>query len=201
MNCSLNIFHRPQLIMIIVKLEKWDEFPSAEDWDNDEYIGSLTESKVFTPSTQTAGASAQGSAINDGTNGVSGPSSNHIHNSASNSISADVNKVAAAQEAGVTLSSVVQGLTGSSSGGGGGPVIVDRQSLDINMLLSKSQQQSSVSSSTVPSSHNAGADLLATLQSSYQSAAANQVPVGVSNQALPQRNRVQKPRGPPSKVC
>lgn len=27
------------------------EFPSPEDWDNEEYTGSLADSKVFTPST------------------------------------------------------------------------------------------------------------------------------------------------------
>ena len=28
-----------------------DEFPSPEDWDNEEYTGSLADTKVFTPST------------------------------------------------------------------------------------------------------------------------------------------------------
>ena len=33
------------------KVESWGvDFPSAEDWDNEEYIGSLVETKVFTPS-------------------------------------------------------------------------------------------------------------------------------------------------------
>ena len=33
------------------KVEPWgSDFPSAEDWDNEEYIGSLVETKVFTPS-------------------------------------------------------------------------------------------------------------------------------------------------------
>lgn len=32
------------------------EFPSADDWDNEEYIGSLVETKVFTPSTAVAQA-------------------------------------------------------------------------------------------------------------------------------------------------
>jgi hypothetical protein len=185
----------------LIILENWDKFPSAEDWDNEEYTGSLADTKVFTPSTQTA----QGGPGNDGTNGVGGggsgpPSSNHIHSASNNSISADVNKVAANQEAGVTLSSVVQGLAGSGggggpSGGGGGPPI-DRQNIDINLLLQKSQQNSV---SAAAASQNAGADLLATLQNSYSGA--NQGgPVGVPNQGLPQRNRVQKMRGPPSKV-
>jgi hypothetical protein len=31
--------------------DKWgDDFPSPEDWDNEEYTGSLADSKVFTPS-------------------------------------------------------------------------------------------------------------------------------------------------------
>ena len=34
-----------------VVAEKWgDDFPSPEDWDNEEYTGSLADSKVFTPS-------------------------------------------------------------------------------------------------------------------------------------------------------
>jgi len=34
-----------------LKVEKWgDDFPSPEDWDNEEYTGSLADSKVFTPS-------------------------------------------------------------------------------------------------------------------------------------------------------
>ncbi|XP_046996381.1 protein lingerer isoform X3 [Schistocerca americana] len=33
-----------------LKMEKWGEFPSPEDWDNEEYTGSLADSKVFTPS-------------------------------------------------------------------------------------------------------------------------------------------------------
>lgn len=34
-----------------LKMEKWgDDFPSPEDWDNEEYTGSLADSKVFTPS-------------------------------------------------------------------------------------------------------------------------------------------------------
>ncbi|XP_065221100.1 protein lingerer isoform X2 [Planococcus citri] len=32
-------------------ISKVDEFPSPEDWDNEEYTGSLADSKVFTPST------------------------------------------------------------------------------------------------------------------------------------------------------
>lgn len=31
-------------------LENWDTFPSPEDWDNEEYTGSLADTKVFTPS-------------------------------------------------------------------------------------------------------------------------------------------------------
>lgn len=32
------------------KKENWDTFPSPEDWDNEEYTGSLADTKVFTPS-------------------------------------------------------------------------------------------------------------------------------------------------------
>ena len=43
-----------------------DDFPAAEDWDNDEYTGSLSDTKVFTPS-----GSGQGpkSAIGEPLNG------------------------------------------------------------------------------------------------------------------------------------
>ncbi|XP_025406617.1 protein lingerer isoform X3 [Sipha flava] len=33
-----------------LKKENWDTFPSPEDWDNEEYTGSLADTKVFTPS-------------------------------------------------------------------------------------------------------------------------------------------------------
>jgi len=35
---------------ILFLLENWDTFPSPEDWDNEEYTGSLADTKVFTPS-------------------------------------------------------------------------------------------------------------------------------------------------------
>jgi len=39
----------------MTNVEPWGvDFPSAEDWDNEEYIGSLVETKVFTPSQSTA---------------------------------------------------------------------------------------------------------------------------------------------------
>lgn len=42
----------------LTKVEPWNnEFPPADDWDNEEYIGSLAETKVFTPS-QATGAPA-----------------------------------------------------------------------------------------------------------------------------------------------
>jgi len=46
-----------------------DDFPPAEDWDNDEYTGSLTESKVFTPS---GASSAAGKAVGDPVSGGAG---------------------------------------------------------------------------------------------------------------------------------
>lgn len=36
-------------------IENWDTFPSPEDWDNEEYTGSLADTKVFTPSGGTEG--------------------------------------------------------------------------------------------------------------------------------------------------
>lgn len=38
-------------------IENWgDTFPSPEDWDNEEYTGSLADTKVFTPSGGTESA-------------------------------------------------------------------------------------------------------------------------------------------------
>lgn len=35
----------------VLVLGNWgDDFPAAEDWDNEEYTGSLADTKVFTPS-------------------------------------------------------------------------------------------------------------------------------------------------------
>ena len=49
-------------------LGNWgDDFPAAEDWDNDEYTGSLSDTKVFTPSGATSNIkSAVGHPINSG---------------------------------------------------------------------------------------------------------------------------------------
>jgi hypothetical protein len=146
----------------------------------------LADTKVFTPSSQTA----QGP-LNDSTNGVGGSGSNHIQ-SASNNSSAD-NKMSANQESGVTMSSVVQGLAGSSSINSNN--VQAGQTLDLNMLLSK---QNTGGSSAVSAHTNPGVNLLASLQSSYSNA--SQMSVGGSNQGLPPRNKVQRPRGPPSKV-
>lgn len=39
----------------LTNVEPWGaDFPSTEDWDNEEYIGSLVETKVFTPSQSAA---------------------------------------------------------------------------------------------------------------------------------------------------
>ena len=52
--------------MLTNLLGNWgDDFPAAEDWDNDEYTGSLSDTKVFTPSGQTI-KSAVGQPINSG---------------------------------------------------------------------------------------------------------------------------------------
>ena len=50
--------------------DQWDEFPSAEDWDNEEYTGSLAESKVFTASTQPQSAAGVNSTPTDTGAGV-----------------------------------------------------------------------------------------------------------------------------------
>lgn len=40
-----------------------DEFPSPEDWDNEEYTGSLADSKVFTPSTTVEPETAESATV------------------------------------------------------------------------------------------------------------------------------------------
>lgn len=55
------------------------------------------------------------------------------------------------------------------------------QSIDLSLLLSKPAPQASVA--------NAGANLLASIQSSYSSAASQQIPVG-NNQPIPSRPKV-----------
>lgn len=35
-------------------LDAWNNLDSTEDWDNEEYTGSLADTKVFTPSTSVA---------------------------------------------------------------------------------------------------------------------------------------------------
>lgn len=57
-----------------------DDFPTAEDWDNDEYTGSLSDTKVFTPS-GTTGKSAVGEPVNPAPGGAAS------HTSANNSLS------------------------------------------------------------------------------------------------------------------
>ena len=49
-----------------------DDFPAAEDWDNDEYTGSLADSKVFTPS-----GSSSAKAVGEPVNGSSAPGGGH----------------------------------------------------------------------------------------------------------------------------
>merc|ERR1719481_2283976 len=46
-----------------------DDFPAAEDWDNDEYTGSLSDTKVFTQSSAQASLSQPKSAIGEPLNG------------------------------------------------------------------------------------------------------------------------------------
>ncbi|ODN00612.1 Protein lingerer [Orchesella cincta] len=189
-----------------LKVDNWDEFPPTEDWDNEEYTGSLADTKVFTPSSQTAPGGA--APLTDATNvGGSGPppSANHLPNSAGGGANASELQHKMSQGGGqpdsvtpgtgvVTMSSVVAGLNSVGNSGGGGSAVVPGQSIDINMLLQKPSANSNTSTGV---SSNPGADLLASLQSSYTNS--SQVG-GLPNSALPQRQKVQRPRGPPSKI-
>ena len=53
-----------------------DDFPAAEDWDNDEYTGSLSDTKVFTPSGTTA--KAVGEPVNGQGQGQAAPANNSL---------------------------------------------------------------------------------------------------------------------------
>lgn len=139
---------------------------------------------MFTPSGQPQGTASSEAPAN----------SIHGGNSASSGVG-EVTKISSGNQEPVNgttpvgLNNVVAGLGGTSTVSSS----VAGQSLDLNMLLSKSQNSNNAS--TVGS--NAGADLLASLQSSYS----NSHPVDNSSQGLPQRQKVQRPRGPTSKVC
>lgn len=43
--------------------ESWDDFPVSDEWQTEEYTGSLTETKVFTPSAQIAAQEAHAVAV------------------------------------------------------------------------------------------------------------------------------------------
>jgi len=63
-NCNCT-FSKHTFYYVLTLTEQWDEFPSAEDWDNEEYTGSLAESKVFTASTLPQTAAGVNSAPTD----------------------------------------------------------------------------------------------------------------------------------------
>lgn len=52
---------------MLLVAENWadDGFPSPEDWDNEEYTGSLADSKVFTPSSGPEPTAAPGTENSD----------------------------------------------------------------------------------------------------------------------------------------
>lgn len=52
-----------------------DNFPSPEDWDNEEYTGSLSDTKVFTPSNVGGDSSGNDSMSTHTVNSSTDPSS------------------------------------------------------------------------------------------------------------------------------
>lgn len=44
--------------MLLYFSDAWSGIDATEDWDNEEYTGSLADTKVFTPSTLTSEAAA-----------------------------------------------------------------------------------------------------------------------------------------------
>ena len=96
-----------------------DDFPTAEDWDNDEYTGSLSDTKVFTPS-GTTGKSAVGEPVNPGTVGSAAVGAVAAqHSPANNSLSG------ASYGQQIDLSSLLPkpGVTPGGSAAPGGPTV------------------------------------------------------------------------------
>ena len=93
-----------------------DDFPAAEDWDNDEYTGSLADSKVFTPS-GTSSAKAVGEPVNGS---VPAPAAN---NSLSYSQPIDLSSLlktgACLREYNAAASQDLKSAIGIGGGGGG----------------------------------------------------------------------------------
>ena len=63
------------------------EISAAEDWDNDEYTGSLSDTKVFTPSGSSA--KAVGEPVN-GSAGHAAPGGNYQNNHCNQSLSPNI---------------------------------------------------------------------------------------------------------------
>lgn len=56
--CECNIFMKRPVLTLFYFLDAWSGIDATEDWDNEEYTGSLADTKVFTPSTLTTEAAA-----------------------------------------------------------------------------------------------------------------------------------------------
>ena len=90
-----------------------DDFPTAEDWDNDEYTGSLSDTKVFTPS-GTTGKSAVGEPVNPASAAAQPSPANNSLSGASYGQQIDLS--ALLTKPGVVPSAAPGGPTGSSLG-------------------------------------------------------------------------------------
>ena len=105
----------------LTNVEPWGvDFPSAEDWDNEEYIGSLVETKVFTPSqSATASSSAPAATI---------PEAAPLTNGSASIANGSVTNISSAVEPAVSVPPQVHYSTISNSA---------QQGIDLNALLQK----------------------------------------------------------------
>ena len=91
-----------------------DDFPAAEDWDNDEYTGSLSDTKVFTPS---GAAGPKPSAIGEPVNGEARPQTSHPQASVAQPTPANNSLSGSSYSQPIDISALLQkpgGLTGAA---------------------------------------------------------------------------------------
>ncbi|KAI5745487.1 hypothetical protein M8J76_011458 [Diaphorina citri] len=169
------------------KMETWGEFPSPEDWDNEEYTGSLADSKVFTPSSAndalpntTSEDAIPADTLNASFNSTEAPVESSTVAPTSNNTTVEELRPPSP----VTMSST---LTAA-------------QSQYLSQLTQQAQSQASqpsyaaVSSPSTPVSYTTGTEFV----NSYSTTLND---IGNTQQVLPQRSKAPRTRvPPPSKI-
>lgn len=168
-------------------METWGEFPSPEDWDNEEYTGSLADSKVFTPSSAndalpntTSEDAIPADTLNASFNSTEAPVESSTVAPTSNNTTVEELRPPSP----VTMSST---LTAA-------------QSQYLSQLTQQAQSQASqpsyaaVSSPSTPVSYTTGTEFV----NSYSTTLND---IGNTQQVLPQRSKAPRTRvPPPSKI-